>query len=733
MDSRDDANTSAPDWRREDARLLRGEGCFVGDLQPPGLLHAVFVRSAHAHGRLLGLDADAARALPGVVAVYGAGDLPGLLMPPVNALLPIASDAASDALLASAPLAQTNVLAVGAPLALVVAHSQAAAQAAADLVWAEIETLPHVPDHATNDGTNHAGGAPAPATPLASVRFAQGSMPTTPPTARVCIAAPRVAPCALEPRAALLHWHSGETSGAAPRLQAWLSTQTPERARQMLAASLALPPDQVQVIAPDVGGAFGGKAAIGPEELVLAHAARRLGAPLRWLATRMEDLASAPHGRASQARGAIWLDSDGSIAAIDAQFDFSLGHWLTYSAVVPARNAARIVPGPYRVAAVLARAQCHASHAAAVGIYRGAGRPEAAILLERLVDEAARQTGLCPLALRRRQLWPAAALPAALPSGDRLDAMDLPGLLDKAAALFGYADWRVRQQQARAGGALLGIGIGLYVEPCGQGSESARLTALGDGDAHAHAGRYLLATGATTQGQGRETAFARIAAPVLGCAEDAITVQHGDTATCPPGIGALASRSTAIGGSAVLLAARQLRAALDAGAPRPHSVAITHTAEHEAWAAGCVMTAVQIDPATGELQVLDMAWVDDAGITVHPALLRGQLLGGLAQGIGAALMERIVYDAQGQLLTGSLMDYALPRASDVPPVRLASHNTPSAANPLGAKGVGEAGCIGVPAALLNAVDDALAARGRRAPDFPLTAARLWQVLQDDPL
>ena len=244
--------------------------------------------------------------------------------------------------------------------------------------------------------------------------------------------------------------------------------------------------------------------------------------------------------------------------------------------------------------------------------------------------------------------------------------------------------------------ALIGIGIGLYVEPCGQG---------------------------------RETAYAATAAPLLGCAPADIDVLHGDTRSCPPGIGTLASRSTAIGGSAVLRAAQALRAQLDCGAARPSEVALKHHAESEAWAAGCVMVAIRIDAETGELTVLDLAWVDDAGAVVHPALLTGQLLGGLAQGLGQALMERIVYDDQGQLLTGSLMDYALPRAVDMPAVRLASHHTPSAAKPLDAKGVGEAGCIGVPAALLNELDDALAPPGRRAPDFPLAAGRLWRVLQ----
>ena len=690
--------------RREDARLLRGAGQFVGDLRLPGLLHAVFVRSAHAHGRVLALDVDAARALPGVVAVFTETDLPGLAMPAVNALIqPLALPAAT---LLGAGMAR----AVGAPLALVVARSPAAATLAADAVGVDIDDLPAVAD-----------GSALPA--VAAVRWATGALPGRAATARLQISLPRVAPAPLEPRAALMQWTGSPGAGS---LLAWCSTQTPGRARQMLAASLGLPLHRVQVVAPDVGGAFGGKAAIGPEELLLAHAARHLGAPLRWLATRMEDLASAPHGRASRAQGAIWLAADGAVEAIEADFSFQLGHWLTYSALVPARNAARIVPGPYRVGTVASQAHCQMSHAAAVGIYRGAGRPEAAILLERLIDEAARLSGQDPLALRRRQVWPAAALPAPLPNGDRLDAMDLPGLLDRAAELFDYAGWRSRQARERAtpgaASGLLGIGIGLYVEPCGQGMESATLTALPGGG-------YRLATGATAQGQGRETAYAALAAPLLGCAPADIEVLHGDTRVCPPGIGALASRSTAIGGSAVLRAARQLRQQLDAGAARPCEVAIEHHAEHETWAAGCAMVAIRIDAETGELSVLDLAWVDDAGTVVHPALLAGQLLGGLAQGLGQALMERIVYDEQGQLLTGSLMDYALPRAADVPPVRLASHPTPSAANPLGAKGVGEAGCIGLPAALLNAVDDALAPLGRRAPDFPLTAERLWRALQ----
>lgn len=703
-----------PWWRREDERLLAGAGCFVGDVRVPGMLHAVFVRSAHAHGRVRAVDVDAARESPGVRAVLVAADFAGLVAPQVNALLP------SLTLTTTGAMAADQVLAVGAPLALVVAETRAQAQAAADLVWADIEECPFVADAFADPGglgaLNIDTGVPG--NLVAKLRFGDGVMPSRAPTAAARVQQPRVAASPLEPRAAVMQWDP-----ANGRLMAWLSTQTPSRARDELARALGLPVDAVQVIAPDVGGAFGGKASVCPEDLMLAFAARRLGGALRWQATRGEDLLSAPHGRASQAEGALWLDGQGRIEALSARFHFSLGHWLTYSAVVPARNAARIVPGPYQVAQCTAHAEARLSNAAAVGIYRGAGRPEAAILVERLVDAAAREAGIDPLDLRRRNVWPADALPRTLPNGQWLDRCDLPGLLDHAAELFDYAAQRAAQAARRARGEHMGIGIGLYVEPCGQGHESVQITALADG-------RYRLATGATAQGQGRETSFAQIAAEALGCAPDQVEVLHGNTALCPPGVGALASRSTAIGGSAVLAAARALRARLDAGESRPCWVDHVHTAEHEAWASGCVMVAVLVDASTGELRIERLVWVDDAGHVLNPALVQGQLMGGLAQGLGQALMERLVYDDNGQLLTGSLMDYALPRAADMPAVHLASHPTPSAANPLGAKGVGEAGCIGVPAALLNAAYDALAPLGVHQLDFPLTAGRLWQAVQD---
>lgn len=703
-----------PAWLRvEDERLLTGGGCFVGDLRLTGMLHAVFVRSPYARAAVLGVDAVAARALPQVRAVLTAADFAGLALPQVNTSL------SPMVLPQEQAMPQARVDAVGAPVALVLATSRAAAQAAAELVFVDYEELPPVGDFA--DGAADSVHASVPGNGVAALTARHGSVPGTRPSAMARMALPRVAPSPLEPGATVVQWDAGRQS-----LCAWISTQTPARARQDIAAALALSPDQVRVIAPDVGGAFGGKASLRPEDLLLARAAQQLEATIRWQATRSEDFLAAPHGRASALQGSLWLGAEGRMQALSAELRFSLGHWLTFSAVVPARNALRILPGPYRIDHFEVQSRATLSNAAAVGIYRGAGRPEAAILMERLVDEAARQAGIDPLELRRRNVWPREDLPRDLPNGQHLDSADLPALLDRAAELFDYTGRRAAQAAARARGEVVGLGIALYVEPCGQGGESVRLTALADGG-------YELATGATAQGQARETAYAQIAAEALGCTPEQVRVLHGDTATCPDGIGALASRSTAIGGSAIVHAARQLQSQVAEGAALPCTVSLFHTVAHEAWASGCVMVQLAIDRDTGEPRIDALAWADDAGRVVNPALVKGQLLGGMAQGIGQALMERLVYDDNGQLITGSLMDYALPRAADMPRhIALESLCTPSAANQLGAKGVGEAGCIGVPAALLNAAHDALAPFGAKDLDFPLNAERLWRAMQPPP-
>jgi aerobic carbon-monoxide dehydrogenase large subunit len=679
--------------RREDLRLITGQGRYVHDIALPGMLHASFVRSDHAQGRISSIDVDAARDAAGVRLVLSGEDVAAARMPAVNPLLP--PQGASPAPL----LAHGSVQAVGQAVAMVVADSRAQAEEAAALVDVRF-------DDATDAGTD--AGA------IFRVTYSAGKPGQAAHRVEIEHTQPRVAPAAMETRA-IVAVREGE------RLTVWLPTQSPARARDDIAATLGLETSQVRVIAPDVGGAFGGKATVSPEDLLVTLAAWRLNTAVKWVASRGEDFLYATHGRGASLQGTLALDASGRFTHLQARLRFPLGTWLPYSAAMPVRNAARILPGPYRLASIDIDAVATAEHAAAVNIYRGAGRPEAALLVERLVDAAARQTGIDPLELRRRNLITADAMPYVTPTGERLDSGDYVTLLDRAAERFDYAGERQRQAQRRLGGELIGIGIAMYVEPCGQGFESARVTLLADGSVQ-------VASGSAAQGQGHETSFAEIAAEALGCAAEKIVVVHGDTDTAPDGIGALASRSIAIGGSAILEASRAAARRRDAGEALPLTAESVYRAPGEAWSYGCVMVRLAIDRDTGQPAIERLVWVDDAGRVISPQLAEGQLLGGLAQGIGQAMMERIVYDAHGQLLTGSLMDYALPRAGDIPAVELESLATPATANILGAKGVGEAGTIGVPAALLNAAIDALAPLGVTDLDFPLTAERLWRTI-----
>ena len=685
--------------RVEDRRLLTGRGLYVHDVTLPGMLHAVFVRSSYARARLLSLDLQPALDCEGVLAVLDAVQLGALCMPPANPLLPL--DDVPDFPL----LARGRVDYLGQPIAVVVARSLPAAQRAAEQVLVD-----YAPEPAQADSA-------AAALTVASVRHQAGVTDLAQAVHKVRLVhhQARVIAMSLEPRAAVAQWDS--VSGM---LCAWLSTQTPSRARTDIARTLGLPPEQVRVIAPDVGGAFGAKASVSPEDLVIAFAARHLQASVKWTSPRSEEFTSATQGRGARLEGELWLNAQGRFVHLQANMNFPVGAWLAFSAVVPARNAARILPGPYLLGSIDIAAQAAMSNAAAVHIYRGAGRPEAALLMERLVEMAARQSGIDPVELRLRNL--VSAMPHATPTGESLDAGDYRAALERACARFDYAHERREQARRRAAGEVLGIGLAMYVEPCGQGWESARVSLLPDG-------RVEVASGSASQGQGHQTSYAAIAAEALGCDPALVTVTEGDTASCPAGIGALASRSMAIGGSAVLQAATEAAHRRDAGEPLPIVVDTVYTAPAEAWSYGCVIVRMAIDTETGQPHIERLVWVDDAGRIISPQLAEGQLLGGLAQGLGQAMLERIVYDDDGQLLTGSLMDYAIPRADEMPQVELESLAVSSRANLLGAKGVGEAGCIGVPAALLNAAADALSPLGEKTLDFPLTAERLWRAMQ----
>ena len=535
--------------------------------------------------------------------------------------------------------------------------------------------------------------------------------------AQARIVSPRVVAMSMEPRALVAQVHAHPAS-----LKVWTGSQAPSRMQTDIAALLGLSEQQVHVVTPHVGGAFGAKSSIYPEELLVCWAAWRLQRALRWASTRSEEFASAMHGRGGRLSGVLQCQPDGQMVALQADLDFALGAWLPFSAVVPLRNAARILPGPYRVPSLQVQGKAALSHAAPVSIYRGAGRPEAALLMETLVEMAARHLRIDPVELRLRNLIGSTEMPYQTPTGEVLDSGDYAGLLLQARERFAYDEERAAQAQRRQQGECIGIGMALYIEPCGKGWESARVTLQADG-------RVEVASGSPAQGQGHLSTFARIAAQALGVPPEQVDVLCGDTAVCPTGIGALASRSTAIGGSAIVQACREAQSRRDAGQSLP-IVVETRYESAETWSSGCVAVRMAIDTETGHPRIEKVLWVDDAGRIIHPELAHGQLVGGFAQGFGQAMLEEIVYDRAGQLLTGSLMDYAVPRAQDLPEVEIDSRCTPSTTNLLGSKGVGEAGCIGVPAALMNAARDALAPLvGEVQLDFPLRPQRLWQLLQ----
>ena len=698
--------------RVEDRALLTGQGRFADDIRIAGCLHAAFVRSPEAQGRIAAIDTAEAAAMQGVVRILTGPDLAGLGRTSVNPLMPEVRPRPPE------PLAIETVAAVGAPVALVVAETAAAALDAAEAVFVDIEPAPLQPPD---------GAAAAYRARETWRSIPAGEARNTAARATVSLRQPLLAPAALEPRGLV-----ADAATESGRLTVWLGSQSPHRAREELAAVLGLDPGAIRVVAPDVGGAFGMKASLYPEDIAVAFAALTLGRCVKWIATRSEEFLAATQGRGQTIDAGLSADSDGRLLHLDAAVRAPLGSWMPYSAVVPARNAGRIMPGPYRVASVDIEATGVETNGAAVGIYRGAGRPEAALAMELLIERLAKALELPPEDMRRRNFVSAADMPWTTPTGQELDSGDYRAAYDRAATLL-------RPGPPESGGLLRGSATVAYIEPSGLGWETARLTLRADG-------AITAATGSTAQGQGRTTAVQQIVGDSLGVAPDAVSVVHGDSRAPDTAIGALASRSTPIGGSALVAACGDLRRQAEErlGRPvgdRPDWIAIaretgelvadaTYSAAGEAWGYGAVGCAVAIDPETGVLTIERLVWVDDAGTVINPILAEGQLLGGIAQGVGEAVLERIVYDADGQLLTGSFMDYGIPRAADMPPVTLERMETPSPANLLGAKGIGEAGAIGAPAAIACAVMAALRPLGVKHLDMPYTPAHIWQAIRD---
>jgi aerobic carbon-monoxide dehydrogenase large subunit len=751
-----------PLLRREDGPLLRGSAVFVGDRSPPDLCHLVMVRSPFSHARLLDVDTGAAVDSPDVVGVLTARDLEGLHPMPVSAL------EGEHVTRASIPLlADGAVRFAGEPVAAVLANTRAAAEDAAELVQADYDPLPPVADldEALRDdvlvhpdaGTNvlvtwHRSAGDVDAAFTGADRVVRGRFEI-----------PRIAAAPIETRGAL-----GAYDAGADLLTMWLSAQDPHRPLSDLSEVLGRDPSRIRIVVGDVGGAFGSKGALAPEAAVVAVAAMRLGRPVRWIEDRSENFLAAYQGRGQRVEAELAVGADGRFLALRARVLADLGAYLYPATPIVPVSTAMLLTGVYDIASADVELRGVATTRVPTGPCRGAGRPEAAFVAERMADLAAAELGLDPAEIRRRNVIPPDRFPYRTALGFTYDSGNYRRALDIACERIGDQRLRTEQREARRAGRIVGLGLAVFLERAGSGQwESGAASIEPDG-------RIVIHTGSTSHGQGHGTTFAQIAADVLGVHPDAVEVRAGDTAEVPEGVGSFGSRSVTIGGSAVWQAvtevaakARRVAARMletdpdlvrcDGGrlvVPDGRSVSLADAsaaAEDPSLVApgeepglrialrfsiagpvfpfGAYAVAVEIDPGTGRLTVGRIVAVDDAGRIVNQALAEGQVLGSTIQGLGEAVSEEAIFDENGQVVTGTFATYGILAAPDVPPVESLFVETPSPLNPLGAKGVGESGAIAMPAAVANAVADALAPFGVRHLDPPYTPERLWRAIQ----
>ena len=752
--------------RREDAALLTGRGRFVDDLSLPGLLFVAFARSPHPHARIVGINLAPARELPGVHKVVTADDLAELPPMPLN-------QRARDMLVPPNPvLPRETVHAVGVPVAAVAAESRALAEDAAALIEVEYEALPGMgqlepaiqpdavpawPELGSNEifKARRAGGDVERA-------FAQAQHVTS-----LSIHSPRLAGAAIEPRAILI-----APDPLGDGLTIWVSAQSPFRLRAPLARLLGLPENRIHVITPDVGGAFGVKNNMYREYAIAGWLALHLERPIKWVATRSEDFFSMQQGRDMRSEVSLALDSDGAITGLRVRNYGNLGAYLQPAAVGPPGRPLTQSPGCYAIANAAVEISGVVTNTVGTGPYRGAGRPESVLLIERTVDAAARELKLDPVAVRHKNFVPREAFPYTNTLGATYDSGDYQRALDRA---LDVADWQSlinERDVRRARGEVAGVGLATFIEPsAGAGFESGVIRIE-------PSGKVTAITGSSAHGQGHETVFAQVVADRLGVAMGDVVVQHGDTHGVPQAVGTFGSRSMVLGGSSLVLAservlgkARRIAAHLLEASPED----IQHTDGHfaiagapdrrltwvdlasaaystlnlpqgdepgleataffapegEVFGFGAHIAVVRIDRETGKASLEKLVCVDDCGRVLNPLLVAGQVVGGIAQAVGQALLEQVVFDPEGQLLSGSFGDYAMPRATDMPPLDalVLDHTvTPSPWNPLGVKGVGESGTVGAPAAIANAVMDALEPFGVLHVDMPFTAEKMWRLV-----
>src|SRR5215469_9772555 len=744
--------------RTEDPRFLTTGGIYADDLRLPGACHVHFVRSAVAHARIASVDVSAALAEPGVIAAFTVADLDlAELSPPMRGVI--------NAQMSQPLLARDVVRYVGEPVAVVVTEGRYQGEDAADLVDVDYDLLPPVVEAAAAEepgaavlfpeaGSNVAATFGDPAA-LQDDLFAGCEVVVS-----RTIVNQRVAPAPMETRAAAAVW---EADG---RLTAWIPNQGAQGTRSALAGMLGVDQAAIRVITPDVGGAFGAKFGADPEHAVVCWVAGRLGRPARWAETRNENLIGMTHGRAQRQRVTIGGRRDGTVTAYRLEILQDSGAYPRFGAFLPALTIL-MAPGPYAFGRAEAVAKSVVTNTTPVGAYRGAGRPEATAAVERAIDLFAAEIGMDPADVRRKNLLPKFTEPHTTAFGAVYDSGDYAAALDKALAAAGYPGLRAEQAKRRAAGDVvqLGIGISCYVEITGPGMEEGGPRENATVEVHPDGSATIL-TGTSPHGQGHATVWAMLASDELGIPVDKITVKWGDTDLIPEGGGTGGSRSLQQGGAAVQQASQELlevarqraassleaspadlvfdteRSAFAVAGDPAASVPLAKLAEPDRLLVRAVFSApgptfpfgahiavAEVDTETGKAVLRRMVTVDDAGAVINPLLAEGQRHGGIAQGAAQALCEEVVYDADGNPLTATFADYAVLSPTEVPSFELADMATPTTYNPLGAKGIGEAGTIGATPAVQNAIIDALAHRGVRHIDMPASPQRVWQALR----
>ncbi|MGN6460524.1 MAG: xanthine dehydrogenase family protein molybdopterin-binding subunit [Pseudolabrys sp.] len=772
----------APVRRKEDLRFITGKGQYTDDVYRPGETRAVFVRSPHAHAKIKSIDITAAETMPGVVAVLTGAQLAADKIGNLICGWMIHSKDGSPMKMAAHPaLAASKVNHVGDAVAVVIADSYAEGRDAAEAVKGDYEVLPAVvdprkardkgaaqihPDIANNLIYDwHLGDAKA-----VDAAFAGAKHVT-----KIDLVNNRLSPNPMEPRAALAEYDSGTEN-----LTLWNTSQNPHVARLVISAFVGMAPEnKLRVIAPDVGGGFGSKIFIYPEEVVCLWAARRTGRPVKWTGDRSEAFVTDAHGRDHVTHAEMAFDGEGKVLGLRVKTTANLGAYMsTFSSSVPTYLYATLLSGQYAIPQIYCEVAAVYTNTVPVDAYRGAGRPEATFVVERLMEVGARELGIEPPELRKRNF--VRAFPHQTPVIMNYDSGDYLASLKKAMEIADVKGFARRKRESARHGKLRGIGYSNYIEACGIAPSQA-VGSLGAGvglweSAEVRVnptGSVEVLTGSHSHGQGHETTFAQLVADRLGIPMDSVSIVHGDTDKVQFGMGTYGSRSGAVGMSAIVKALEKVEAKAKKVAAfmmeaaegdiefKDGKFTVAGTDKSAAWGevalnayiahkftgaelepglkegafydptnftfpAGCHICEVEIDPDTGKTAVVGWTAVDDFGVVINPMIVEGQVHGGIAQGVGQALLEGVVYDEQGQLVSGSFMDYAMPRAHDLPSFKVDTTETRCPSNPLGIRGCGEAGAIAAPAAVINAITDAI---GSEDIAMPATPNAVWHALQ----